>query len=62
MNNMISTCQPVTEGDTYARYLVRIEELRESLKIVEQALNKLPLGPFVLRIVNLSRRPVQRSA
>ena len=34
-----------TEGDTYARYLVRIQEFRESLKIVEQAMNKLPMGP-----------------
>ncbi len=33
-----------TEGDTYARYLVRIDELRESLKIIEQAMNKLPMG------------------
>src|SRR5512133_45861 len=31
--------------DTYARYIVRVQEMRESLKIVEQALNRLPLGP-----------------
>ena len=34
-----------TEGDTFARYIVHIEEFRESVKIVEQALNKLPKGP-----------------
>lgn len=34
-----------TEGDTYARYIVRIQEFRESLKIVEQAMNRLPMGP-----------------
>src|SRR5215216_1798494 len=34
-----------TEGDTYARYIVRIQEFRESMKIIEQALNKLPMGP-----------------
>ncbi|MBN1371571.1 MAG: NADH dehydrogenase (quinone) subunit D [Anaerolineaceae bacterium] len=34
-----------TEGDIYARYAVRVDEMRESLKIIRQALNKLPLGP-----------------
>jgi NADH-quinone oxidoreductase subunit D len=34
-----------TEGDTFARYIVHIEEFRESMKIVEQALDKLPMGP-----------------
>ncbi|HYI37318.1 MAG TPA: NADH dehydrogenase (quinone) subunit D [Thermoleophilaceae bacterium] len=36
-----------TEGDNYDRYRVRLAEMRESAKIVEQALDGLPEGPFI---------------
>jgi NADH-quinone oxidoreductase subunit D len=36
-----------TVGDNYDRYVVRLAEMKESVKIVEQALDGLPEGPFI---------------
>ena len=33
-----------TNGDCYDRYLIRVQEMRESLRIIMQCLNKLPTG------------------
>lgn len=36
-----------TDGDVYARYECRMEEMRQSLRIIEQALDRLPDGPVL---------------
>lgn len=34
-------------GDVYSRYMVRVEELRQSLRIITQAIEKMPDGPVM---------------
>ncbi|MBV9490696.1 MAG: NADH dehydrogenase (quinone) subunit D [Verrucomicrobia bacterium] len=38
-----------TAGDAYDRYLVRMEEMRQSVKILRQAVEKLPSGPITVQ-------------
>jgi len=45
------------EADSMARYLVRMDEMEESLKIVEQALDMLPAGPWQAKLPRVLKLP-----
>ncbi|MGI9102144.1 MAG: NADH-quinone oxidoreductase subunit D [Terriglobales bacterium] len=47
-----------TNGDTYDRYLVRLAEIRQSLRIVEQAVNSIPEGPIMGKVPKVMKPPV----
>lgn len=53
-----------TEADAYARYLVRMEEMKQSASLVEQALGKLKPGPVLTdnrKVALPPRRELARS-
>ena len=45
------------EGDCMARYLVRMEEIEQSLRILEQAVAKLPDGPHIGKVPRMIKPP-----
>ena len=45
------------DGDTYSRYMVRIDEMRESLRIIEQLIDQIPEGDFSVKMKPIIKLP-----
>jgi len=45
-------------GDTYDRYLVRMAEMRQSLRIIQQAVDVIPEGPIMAKVSKVIKPPV----
>jgi NADH-quinone oxidoreductase subunit D len=46
-----------TEGDCYDRYMVRLDEIRESVKIIRQAIDIIPAGPLHVKVPRVLKVP-----
>ncbi|MBW1645176.1 MAG: NADH-quinone oxidoreductase subunit D [Deltaproteobacteria bacterium] len=46
-----------SKGDSMDRFLVRFQEMEQSLRIIEQALDKLPEGPFMAKVPKKLKLP-----
>ena len=49
-----------TTGDCYDRYLLRVEEMRQSVRILRQCLDKLPSGPVNVADMKIVLPPKER--
>ena len=45
-------------GDTYDRYLVRVAEMRQSVRILQQAIEAIPTGPIMAKVPKVIKPPV----
>jgi NADH-quinone oxidoreductase subunit D len=50
-----------TEGDSWARYILHIEEIRQSIHIIDQVLHQIPDGPIMAKVPRLLRVPPGRA-
>lgn len=46
-----------TEGDTYFRYVARIQEMWESMNIIEQLIDNIPEGPYAVKMKPVIKLP-----
>lgn len=49
-----------TEGDSFARYLLRLEEIEQSVKILEQLVDNIPEGEIRAQVPKIIKLPVGR--
>ncbi len=47
-----------TEGDSFARYMVRLDEIRQSLNIIEQLVDNIPEGSYQEKMKPIIKLPV----